>query len=148
MVKDLGLSGLSLWDQRLVQDVEDILADLLKLRLDLLTVVTDGRNMLVGTLRLLLLLNRRDNAPGSTSGANNVLVGNGQKVSLVNAEFSAQLDYASSALRTGMVKNITSGKGGDISYLGHLLHVCNHLIVALGLLAEPREESLAVGESA
>jgi hypothetical protein len=35
-----------------------------------------------------------------------------------------------------------------IAYLGNLLHICNHLIVTLGLLAEPREEGLAVGELA
>ena len=56
MVEHLGLSRLGLWDQGLVQDVEDILADLLEFGLDLLTVVPDGRNMFVGALRLLLLL--------------------------------------------------------------------------------------------
>jgi hypothetical protein len=35
-----------------------------------------------------------------------------------------------------------------IAYLGNLLHVCDHLIITLGLLAEPREEGLAVGELA
>ena len=41
---------------------------------------------------------------------------------------------------------ICAGSGGiyRIAYLGNLLHVCNHLIVPLGLLAEPREEGLAV----
>jgi hypothetical protein len=34
------------------------------------------------------------------------------------------------------------------TYLGHLLHVCDHLIIALSLLAEPGEEGLAVGRSA
>lgn len=56
MVEDLGLARLRLWDQGLVQDIEDILADLLEFGLDLLTVVSDGRNMLVGALGLLLLL--------------------------------------------------------------------------------------------
>ena len=56
MVEDLRLSGLGLGDQGLIQDIQDILADLLKLGLNLLTVITDGRDMLVGTLRLLLLL--------------------------------------------------------------------------------------------
>lgn len=30
------------------------------------------------------------------------------------------------------------------TYVGNLFHVIDHLIVALGLLAEPREEGLAV----
>jgi hypothetical protein len=100
VVEDLGLSGLGLGDQGVVQDVEDILADQLELGLDLLAVVADGGNVLVGTLGLLLLLDRRDYAPGSTSGAHNVLVGNGQQVSLIDGEFSAQLSHAWSVLGT------------------------------------------------
>lgn len=75
MVEDLGLSSLGLRDERVVQNVEDILADLLKLCLDLLAVVTDDSNMLVGTLLLLLLLDRGDDAPRCTTSADNVLVG-------------------------------------------------------------------------
>jgi hypothetical protein len=97
VVKDFGLSGLGLWDQRLVQDIEDILADLLELGLDLLAVVSDSGNMLVGTLGLLLLLDRGDNAPGSTSGTDDILVGNRQKVSLIDRKLSTQL-FRSSVL--------------------------------------------------
>ena len=32
-----------------------------------------------------------------------------------------------------------------LAYIGNLLHVRNHFIVALGLLAEPRKKRLAVG---
>jgi hypothetical protein len=39
------------------------------------------------------LLDGRDDAPGGTSGSDDVLVGNGQKVSLVNSEFSAKLVF-------------------------------------------------------
>ena len=56
MVEDFGLARLGLGDQGLVQDIKNILADLLKLGLDLLTVIADGRDMLVGALGLLLLL--------------------------------------------------------------------------------------------
>jgi hypothetical protein len=142
VVEDFGLSRLSLWDQGLIQDIEDILADLLELGLDLLTVVADSRNMLIGTLGLFLLLDRRDYAPGSTSSTNDVLVGNRQKVSLVNGEFSAQLHHALSALNYYNVVGYVE----RVAYLGNLLHVCNHLIVTLGLLAEPCEEGLAVNE--
>jgi hypothetical protein len=71
-----------------------LLTNLLEFGLDLLTVITDSGDMLVCTLRLLLLLNRRDNTPGGTSGTNDVLIGDGQKVSLVNGKFSAQLRTA------------------------------------------------------
>ena len=91
MVEDLGLAGLGLGDERLVEDVEDILADLLELGLDLLAVVADGANVLLRALGLLLLLDRGDDAPRGTSCADNVLVGDGQKVALVNGELTADL---------------------------------------------------------
>ena len=93
VVEDLGLSGLGLGDQGLIKDVKDILADLLELGLDLLAVITDGGNVLLGSLGLLLLLDRGDNAPRGTSGTDDVLVGNGQKVALVNAELSTKLSH-------------------------------------------------------
>ena len=58
MVEDLGLSRFGLWDQGLVEDIENILADLLELGLNLLAVITDGSNVLVGAFRLLLLFDR------------------------------------------------------------------------------------------
>lgn len=97
MVEDLGLSRLGLGDQGLVQDIEDVLADLLELGLDLLTVVADGGDVLLSTLGLFLLLDRRDDAPGSTSGADNVLVGNGQQVALIDGELAAQLYHTGSS---------------------------------------------------
>jgi hypothetical protein len=124
------------------------LADFLEFGLNLLAVVTDSRNMLIGTLGLLLLLDRRDYAPGSTSSTNNVLISNRQKVSLVNGKFSAQLCHAPSVTKFSRESTIKAGAVDRIAYLGNLLHICNHLIVTLGLLAEPREEGLAVGELA
>ena len=94
VIEDLGLSRLCLWDQRLIQDIKNILANCLEFSLDLLTVITDGRNVLVGTLGLFLLLDRRDYAPGSTSSADDILVGNRQKVSFINCELSTQLCHA------------------------------------------------------
>ena len=47
MVKDLRFTRLGLGDERIVEDVEDILADLLELGLDLLSVVADGANVLL-----------------------------------------------------------------------------------------------------
>jgi len=91
VVEDLALARLGLGDQGVVEDVEDILADLLELGLDLLAVVADDGNVLVGTLLLLLLLDRGDDAPRGTSGTNNVLVGDGKEVALVNGEFTTDL---------------------------------------------------------
>ena len=56
MVEDFRLSRLGLGDQGLVQDIEDILADFLEFGLDLLTVVSNSLNVLVGAFGLLFLL--------------------------------------------------------------------------------------------
>lgn len=47
VVEDLGFARLGLGNEGLVKDVEDILADALKLELDLLSVVADGAHMLL-----------------------------------------------------------------------------------------------------
>jgi hypothetical protein len=117
VVEDLGLARSGVGDEGLVQNVKDILADLLQLGLNLVAVFADGGNVLVGTLGLLLLLDRGDDAPAGAASADHVLVRNRQQVALVNGELTAQL--------------------------GDLLHVRDHLIVALSLLAEAGEESLA-----
>ncbi len=117
VVEDLGLAGGGVGDQGLVEDVEDILADLLQLALNLVAVLADGADVLVGALGLLLLLDGRDDAPAGTAGADDVLVGDREQVALVDGELAAEL--------------------------GDLLHVGDHLIVALGLLAQAGEESLA-----
>jgi hypothetical protein len=91
VVEDLALAGLGLGDEALVKNVEDILADLLKLKLDLLTVLADDANVLLGALGLLLLLDAGDDAPGGTSGSDDVLVGDGKEVALVNCELAADL---------------------------------------------------------
>ena len=63
MVENLRLARLGLRDEGFVQHIENVLADLLELGLDLLSVIADGANVLVRALGLLLLLDRRDNAP-------------------------------------------------------------------------------------
>lgn len=47
MVEYLRLARLGLWDERIVENIEDVLADFLELGFDLLTVVADGRDMLL-----------------------------------------------------------------------------------------------------
>lgn len=95
VIEHLGLSGFGLWDERIVEDIEDVLADFLEFGLNLLTIVTDGRNVFVGALGLFLLLDGGNDAPGSTSSSDDILVGNGEEVSLVDSELSAQLDDVS-----------------------------------------------------
>ena len=92
VVEHLALTSLGLGNEALVENVEDILADLLKLKLDLLTVLADDANVLLGALGLLLLLDAGDDAPGSTSGSDDVLVGDGKEVALVNCELATDLD--------------------------------------------------------
>lgn len=75
VVENLGFTRFGLGDQGVIKNIEDILADTLKFGLDLLTVVADDSNVLIGTLGLLLLLDRGDYAPGGTSSSDDVLVG-------------------------------------------------------------------------
>lgn len=63
VVEDLGLSGLGLGDQAVVENIENILANLLELELNLLTVLADDADVLVCALLLLLLLDGGDDAP-------------------------------------------------------------------------------------
>lgn len=91
VVEHLGLASLGLGDQRLVQDIQDILANLLQLSLDLLAVFANDGNVLLRALGLLLLLDGGDDAPGGTAGTNNVLVSNGQEVALIDGKLAANL---------------------------------------------------------
>ena len=120
VVKNLGLAAGGLRDQVLVENIEDVLADSLELLLDLDAVVADRTHVLLGALGLLLLLDGGDDSPRGPAGADDVLVGDAEEVALVDGQLEA--------------------------HLRDLLHVGDHLIVALGLLAQASEESLAVGK--
>jgi hypothetical protein len=50
VVEDLGFARFGLGDEELVKNVQDVLADLLELGLDLLSVLADGRDMLIRSL--------------------------------------------------------------------------------------------------
>lgn len=63
VVEDLRLARFGLGDQGLIENIKDILADFLELGLNLLAVIADGGNVFFSSLRLLLLLDRGDNAP-------------------------------------------------------------------------------------
>ena len=50
VVKDFGFPRLRLGDERLIEDVQHVLAHALQLRLDLLAVFANGSDMLICTL--------------------------------------------------------------------------------------------------
>jgi hypothetical protein len=86
VVEDLGLAGSGRGDEVLVEDLEDILADLGELGLDLLPVRLDHGDLSLVAFALLLLLDGGDDSPGCSSGTNDVLVGDGKEVSLLDSE--------------------------------------------------------------
>ena len=84
MVEDLGFAALCRGDKVLVEDGENVFADLSKLGLDLLTVLLDEANLGLVALGLLLLLNGGDNSPGCAASTDDILVSNGEEVSLLD----------------------------------------------------------------
>lgn len=142
MVEDLALTRLSLGDQALIEHVEDILAHVLELRLDLLAVVADDADMLVRALGLLFLLDAGDDAPRSTTRADHVLVGDGQEVALVDGEFAADLSWGVSDAGKGRwrgERRLEPGRlSGVLSYLGDFLFT--H--VSMGIIASSGTSSL------
>lgn len=100
MVEDLGFTALGRGDQVLVEDLKDIIADLGQLGFDLLAVFLDEADLGLIPLGLLLLLNGGDDSPGRTSGTDDVLVGDGQEIPLLDGEFDV-------------------GRGNDLHVLDH-----------------------------
>lgn len=73
--------------------------------------------MLFRALGFLLLLNGGDDSPGGTAGTNDVLVGNGQQVTLIDGKFASNLTSKSAAIQEG--KKGEGGRLGDfIIYRG------------------------------
>ena len=106
VVEDLGLLGGGVGDERFLDDAEDVITDVAKLILDLHLVVLDDGHF-VGVP---LLLDGGYHAPGCSAGSNDVLVGDGEEVTLFNSQF--------------------------LWLSGDVLHVGDHLIEALGLFGE------------
>ena len=92
VVEDFGLPRLRLGNEGLVKDVKNILADPLKLKLDLLTVVADDADVLIRALLLLLLLDRGDDAPRGTTGTDDVLVRDREEIAFVHSKFAGDLE--------------------------------------------------------
>lgn len=83
MVEDLGLSSLGRSNEVVIENLEDIFADIGQLSLDLLTVLLDEGDLSLVSFRLFLLLNGSNDSPGGTSGTDDVLVGDRQQVALL-----------------------------------------------------------------
>lgn len=88
MVENLGFTRLGRWDEVLVQDIQDIIADLGKFGLDLLSVLLDEANLRRVALGLLLLLDRGDDSPRSTSGTDDILVSDRQEIALFDGKIT------------------------------------------------------------
>ena len=88
MVEDLGLASGGGRNEVLVKNGEDVLADLGKLALNLLAVLLDEGNLGRVALGLLLLLDGGDDSPRGTAGTDDVLVGDGKEVALLNGEIT------------------------------------------------------------
>ena len=86
MIEDLRLAALSRRDQVLIETGENVLADLSKLGLDLLAVLFDESNLGLVALGFLLLLNGCNDPPRSAASTNNVLVSDGEEISLFDGE--------------------------------------------------------------
>jgi len=106
VVEDLGLFGVGVRDQGLVDDAEDVITDVNEFRLNLGLVVLDERHL----LGVSFLLNAGHHTPRGTAGSNHVLVRNREQVALFD----------------GKLRGV----------LGDFLHVGNHFVKALGLLGQ------------
>lgn len=92
----LGLSSLGSGDQVLVEDFEDVVADVRELGLDLLAVRLDLLHLALVPLALFLLLDRADDPPRSPTRANHVLVRDGEEVALLDGELETELQVRAS----------------------------------------------------
>ena len=113
-VEDLVVDILASGNELLVEDVEDVVAGAGEFLLDLSSESFDLLREFGVLLVLLLLLERGEDSPGGTSGADDVLVGDGEEISLFNAQ--------------SIFLVVAFGSGSD------LLDVLHHLRVSLGLL--------------
>ena len=109
LVEDQGL-GVVLGgrNELLVQEPDDLVADFVKLSLNLLLVFSEQADV-GGSLGFLLGLDGRENAPGGSASSDGVFVGNAEKVALFNVKLVVTPD--------------------------DFLHVLEHVVEALSLFA-------------
>jgi hypothetical protein len=131
VVEDLGLARLGRGDEVRVQNAEDVLADLGELALNLLAVLLDEANLGGVALGLLLLLNRGDDSPRRTASTNDVLVGNRQKVPLLDSKIAVLRGDNLHVLNHLCVRG-----GASVSIRLGRRHSGIHALIALGLLGQ------------
>jgi len=54
VIKDLGLPSLGLWNESIIENIENVIADIFELLLNLGTVLSNFAHMLIGLLALFL----------------------------------------------------------------------------------------------
>jgi hypothetical protein len=86
VVEHLGLAALGRRDQVSIEALQDILADFGKLSLDLLAVVLNKSNLSLVALGLLFLLDGSDDSPRGAAGTDDILVRDGQEISLLDGK--------------------------------------------------------------
>jgi hypothetical protein len=82
----------------MVEEINDFVTVSVELTFDLSFVRSEEANVL-GSLLLFLLLDGRESPPSSSPGTNGVLVGNTQKISLLNAEIGVGTDDSIHAIK-------------------------------------------------
>ena len=110
VIEDLALARGSAGNEVHVEDLQNVLADLGQLGLDLVAVVLDHAHLPFVAFALLLLLDGRDDTPACPTRANHVLVCDAQKIALLNRQLLVRA--------------------------GHFFHVLDHLLVSLCLLGQ------------
>ena len=90
VVEDLALTGLSVLDQVVIEDGEDIVANLGQLLFNLDFVRLDLWQLLLVALGLFLLLNGGDYTPASSTSTDHILVRNREQVALLDGELVAE----------------------------------------------------------
>jgi len=83
VVEYFGFFGCRVGDQAFFDDSENVIADFDEFAFDLGLVVLDDFHVATGTL----LFDAGDNTPRGTSGSDDILVGNTQKVAFLDGEF-------------------------------------------------------------
>merc|ERR1719235_2347905 len=110
VVEDFGLSLLGCRNQRSIQQAQDGVADTLQLGFHFHAILLAIVNVGSVALRLLLLLDTRDDTPGCTAAAHSILVRHRQKIPLLHRHVSARH--------------------------ANCFHVVSHFIVSLSLLCK------------
>lgn len=90
VVEDLGLTGTGILDEMIVENLEDIAANLAEFFLNLGLVATNHINMLGIALAFFLLFDGRDDTPRCATSTDNILVGDRQQIALFNRQFLVQ----------------------------------------------------------